>query len=214
MKFQFDKAKDTAFLTLIVLSIALNIHKVKAQTFGLSLSAGGILSQIDGDGATGYNRLGAHLGLRSIISSGNRLQYKAGFFYNERGSLSEFINPQASPVNINVELVEIPIEVHWRDWQQDDGQYRISYFFGFSYGRVLNASILHPMAPVDLAQNINRNDVSYILGAEVGIWNQLKIGGRFTRSITLLYNSRNFPSVNFRSMQTYFLSLYLVYDLL
>lgn len=212
MKLLFIKAKDTAFLVLVCVSIGLNSFKISAQTFGLSVSVGAIFSQIDGDGTSGYNRLNPHIGLRSIIPAGNRLQIKTGIFYNERGSLSEFLNYSRSAINTRIQLAEIPLELHWQDWADDNGQYRMNYFFGFSYGRVLDVSIASTNMSLP-NEGFNPNNFSYLIGAEISIFNQWKIGGRFTRSISLFYNSRNFPGTNFRSMQTYFLSLYLVYDL-
>lgn len=204
------KIRTLFFSLIIVLSV---FGESKAQTFGGALVGGLNLSQIDGDNASGYNKVGLNVGIRGIIMPSEKNHFYAELLYSQRGSLIRFGQGAHSDVGkINVSFAEIPVMYVINDWLAD-GYYRVGFSFGLSYGRLVgfstNFSEWEAMEDV-----LVKND----LGGKVGL--HYKFSPRFgvqilaSRSFFKLMDKFDAAGFNFpKRLNSYHLTIQANYEL-
>lgn len=175
-----------------------------AQTsprFGAGVIAGLTASQIDGDQSAGYNKLGLQAGLRGLTRLGRRTDLSIEFLYAQRGSQNTLFNngQQLSPFRLTLNYVEIPVQLHYKDWyieDDDNGFWRVSFNAGLSYARFINAktandgSALYDVVP----DYLKKNDISLLLGANFFTNRHWGFTFRYVRSLGLMYDYRDWPN--------------------
>jgi hypothetical protein len=180
--------------------------------FGMGLVLGLNASQIDGDNSFGYNKLGLTGGLKGRIFLRDPLELQTGILYSRQGSRSVFLSRNPWDLHIDLHYVQVPLEVHFKDWLQEKGYHAFHYFAGLNYGRLVYLSVRDGGFGVP-DSGYTQNDISWFLGAQYQISKPLGIALRYTRSFNLLYDRDRVAGSQYRSMLGYFLSLQLVYHL-
>jgi opacity protein-like surface antigen len=142
-------------LKLIFLLGALTLGNLAfaQQRFEGSLVGGAVLAQIDGDRLAGFNKLGFQAGARVNTILTDRWAFGIELLFTQHGS-SRDLNDDLSAVydKINLNLVEAPVMLYFRDWKFQIGA-------GISYGRVINVKAIDVFGE-DVSDSQNyRNDL-------------------------------------------------------
>jgi hypothetical protein len=184
-----------------LLCISATLPAQTSPRFGAGLITGLTASQIDGDQSAGYNKLGWQAGLRGLTRLSNRSDLSIEFLYAQRGSQSALFNnnEQFFPFRMTLNYVEIPVQIHYKDWYVEDdkdGFWRVSFNAGFSYARFISAktgkdgSALYEVVP----DYLKKNDISLLLGANFFANRHLGFTFRYVRSLGLMYDYRDWTN--------------------
>ena len=194
--------KKLIFCTLLM---SVLILRVQSQRFEAGFKVAGCLSQIDGDDILGFNKPGYELGIFTAARLSPATSLELGIQYNLRGS--HYGKNDPVPIRFDLHYVDIPLLFILKDWLQEDqgkSYYRMSFFGGFSVGRLISSSSL-----TGLDQEFNKTDISWILGTTYNWSPNWGITGKYTRSLSSLYTySKNAREIR---MISYFISLGLNY---
>ena len=201
MKYLFTIASIFIFSFLVFQENALAQQRFKAGlVFGLNAS------QIKGDDSAGYNRLRIHGGLRAIAKLQDKTDLLIELLYSQRGSFDngeQFFN---GDLDINLEYVEIPVMLAYKDWyKEDEDYYKVQVTGGLMFSRLLKATAQGSRHDAQV-ENFNNNDYGLTIGADFFFNKHFAIGGRWNRSFNLLYNNKKHDE-SIPSMIGYFLSL-------
>jgi hypothetical protein len=170
-----------------------------AQRFRAGIVAGLTASQIDGDRSAGYNKLGFQGGLRATANLGGPLDGSMELLFSQRGAQSRLVQDEndVEYFSLTLNYVEVPVQLHYHTWpveDDEDGFYRASFNAGLSYARYLGYKI----PPGDFSaftlvvpDKINKNDLSFSLGASVFTSRHLGFTIRYVRSVLLLYDPQD-----------------------
>ncbi len=198
--------------SLIVFILFLSIGG-KAQTFGGALVGGLNMSQIDGDDASGYNKVGINAGLRGTILPYKKNHFYVELLYSQRGSLIRIGQGFNSEVRkINTSFAEIPVMFTINEWFVED-YYRVGLSFGLSYGRLIgfssNLSEWETMEEV-----MRRNDLCGKLGLHYKFTPRFGVQILANRSFFQLMDRNEAAGFGFsRRFNSYHLTIQAIYEL-
>jgi len=115
-----------------------NIH---AQTFEGGLIVGFNMTQLDGDDLAGWNRIGMNVGGRVAITPYEKWKFNLDLLFSQKGSNAA---PEqfSSYDNVRLNYVEIPIQINYMDWLDEDGFYRLHFLTGFSYSQLVGFKVI------------------------------------------------------------------------
>ena len=121
----------TGLIAILFLSLT-TLLSAQEQRFKGSLVGGVVLSQIQGDRLAGYNKFGFQAGAKVDAIIDERWSVGIELLYTQHGS-SRSVNDPISAVfdKIQLNLVEAPIMLYFRDWKFELGA-------GISYGSLIN----------------------------------------------------------------------------
>ncbi|NND31190.1 MAG: PorT family protein [Saprospiraceae bacterium] len=98
------------FLVLLFITC---LGKLEGQRFGMGFNAGFILSQLDGDGYTGYDKIGMRLGLRGQAFISEKIDFIIELNWEEKGSKFESEDPEQSSKiknrTVGLAYAEVPL---------------------------------------------------------------------------------------------------------
>ena len=97
-------------------------------------------SQIDGDAAAGYHKVGLNVGFRGTINVTEPRLLALDLLFNQRGSRTT----EAETIftrHINLQYLEVPIMVRYADWKDEKGFYRVYAALGLAYSRLFSYSL-------------------------------------------------------------------------
>ena len=184
-----------------------------AQTFGGALVGGLNMSQIDGDDASGYNKVGINAGLRGIILPYKKNHFYVELLYSQRGSLIRLGQGFNSEVRkINTSFAEIPLMFTINEWFVED-YYRVGLSLGISYGRLIgfstNLSEWETMEEV-----MKRNDLCGKLGLHYKFSSRFGVQILANRSFFQLMDRNEAAGFGFsRRFNSYHLTIQAIYEL-
>lgn len=213
-------------LTIFVLGAILSFLSIesKAQIVKGEAFMGLNLSQVDGDQAYGYRRLGFHGGLGAIVpiykknnfnfdialevvfdqkGSHQRAQYVDNnnntYFTTGLGYDGYFVSDEKDPVtgayDLYMNYLEVPLIFYFSDKQL------ASIGIGFSYGRLIGLKEYEhgKLTNVNLSytgeDKYNLNDFCFLGDLKIRIYDRLKLGVRFQYSMAKI-RTRDFYLVN------------------
>ncbi len=178
-------------------------NNVKGQNiFKASAVIGFTMSQIDGDGLLGYDKLGLTGGLKVAYPVSEKIDINLELLYSQRGSQSGFLSSGIDIQKTHLDYFEIPVYASLKDWYiEDEDYYRINIHAGLSYGYLMNITSANGLFDDDISQ-FNVNDISWIIGPSYSINPRWTFTARFTRSFGRLFKSNNF--INTDSLVSYF----------
>lgn len=193
-----------------------NIFHAQQETtnnrFGLHMTVGLNLSQLDGDGIRGYNKPGLFAGMQVSRSWGRVWEWQTGLAYSEQGSQSRFLALKGNDARIGLRYMVIPLEIHFKDWQQVSGYYKIRFLLAVNYSRLFDYVISNPASYWPL-NNFAENDLSWSAGFLYQLNKHWSIGLRYSRSFTYLYDAGRSNFSTYNTMLGYFLNLRLTYSI-
>ena len=192
--------------TILIMYVFLSLitTDVKAQLVKGEAFLGLNMSQIDGDKAYGYKRLGLHAGLGGLVpvyQKGNfDIDFSMEIVFNQRGShqrqqFKEDENGITGEYDVYMNYLEVPILFYFSDRQI------YSLGIGASYGRMIGLKEYEhgKKTNVDLlykgADKYNLNDFCIIAEAKVRLYERLKLAVRYQYSMAKI-RTRDFYLVN------------------
>lgn len=157
-----------------------------AQRFGAAIVLGPSLSQVQGEGNAGYDKLGFSGGLQGIVFLSDRFDIYVDLLYSQRGSRSSLIDRSFIDRNgFDLDYIEIPVSFVIKDWIQEaeDGMKygKLGLYGGASYGRLVRSRAIG--FDQEAADQVSSNDLSLLAGLRFQ-WNRnWALNVRYTRSI-------------------------------
>ena len=187
--------------TIYLLATLFFLEKTTAQSrFGGGVVAGFNASQMDGDSAAGYHKVGLNIGLRGTIrlNDDGRWLLSTELLYSQRGSRSTE-NDYVRPFSATLNYIEIPVMISLCDWSQttSDGSkyYKIHFTAGASYGRLIGTNITNVFThPPEAIEKFNKSDFSYTLGVSYFVNRHWGFTWRYTQSVNYLFDPKDYPS--------------------
>ncbi len=173
----------------LILSISIlflfvqGITAQRQRTFRGGIIGGINLSQIDGDGILGYNKLGVMAGVHLRARYRSKMDLCLDMLYDQQGSspLTEFTDYN-SPFQIILDYISFPVYVKFKDWLVEYQKsiydyYRIEFDLGLAYSRAFRMQ-----SPGGTTKFYSKNNYSFLLGAHYK-WNtSLGLGFRYQRA--------------------------------
>ena len=170
------------FITAILLAVATSY--IQGQAIRAFVSAGGNLSQIEGDEVHGFKKLGftGSVGAMVPLSKSEKWLASVEIKYGQYGAFQE-----GYPYSYNATLpyIEVPLMVHFEDpiggW---------TFGLGAVYGRLMEYSETAAWDMTGVSTIIsefeekpyNKNDLSYVADIRFKIWKNLKFNFRYQHS--------------------------------
>lgn len=116
------------------------------RTFSGTAVAGFNMSQIDGDAHAGYDKLGLNIGGRIGIGLAKKVEMTLEILYSQKGAQSKFVRGQPRTLSCRLDYIELPVEVHFRDWQitnpeTQESYMRVRFGAGLSYSRLMGGKL-------------------------------------------------------------------------
>lgn len=175
--------KKKLFITVILLAVA--TVGAQSQTIRAFVSAGGNLSQIDGDEVYGFKKLGftGSVGAMVPLSKSEKWLASVEVKYAQYGAFQE-----GYPYNYNATLpyIEIPVMAHFEDpiggW---------TFGLGAVYGRLMDYTETAAWDHTGVTTAITdfekkpyeKNDLSFVADIRFRIWKNLKFNFRYQHSL-------------------------------
>lgn len=194
--------------TILIMYVFLSLitTDVKAQLVKGEAFLGLNLSQIDGDKAYGYKRLGLHAGFGGLVPVYQKGDFSIDFSlevaFNQKGShqgrlYNDTVNGEVitGEYDIYLNYLEVPVLFYFSDRQI------YSLGIGASYGRLIGLKEYEhgKKTNVDLlyqgADKYNLNDFCIIADAKVRLYERLKLGVRYQYSMAKI-RTRDFYLIN------------------
>ncbi len=197
-----------SLFSILVLALA----PLSAQQFGAGIIAGATASQINGDYSAGYNKLGLSAGILATIRIDEKKYIGLEMLYSQRGSQDRYFSKTGQGLFVHLQYVSVPIYFGLKDWyRENDDYYKMHFQAGLSYGRLIKAA-WNKSESDPRAVELNKNDISFLLGATFFLNKKLGFNARYNRSINLLAKNNTFTyKFNLRS---HFLSFAIIYRIL
>lgn len=192
--------------TLFALCIIMSIFTTesRAQIVQGECFLGLNLSQIDGDKAYGYKRLGFHGGVGAIVPIYQKKDFSIDaaleVAFNQRGSHQrqqylEDENGNTGEYDIYMNYLEVPLVFYFSDKRI------YSLGIGASYGRLVGLKEYEHGRPTDVnltyngEDKYNLNDFCVVADAKIRLYERLKLGVRFQYSMAKI-RTRDFYKIN------------------
>jgi hypothetical protein len=191
---------------LIAALFCFGCSQISAQyNFKAAIVGGFTLSQIDGDGLLGYDKVGISTGLKLNYNLNEKWGANFEMLYSQRGSQAGFLSSGDEIQKTHLDYIELPFYININDWWiEGEDYFKIRAHAGFSYGYMMNISSANGVFEEDI-DNFNRSDVSGLVGVSYAINNRWSFTARFTRAFTKLFKSNKL--VNTDTLVSYFWTL-------
>jgi hypothetical protein len=167
------------------------------QRFKAGVIASITASQIDGDLSAGYNKLGLQTGLRGIVLLKEKQEASVELLFSQRGASSALLkNADDFGFAITLNYIEIPVQWHYKDWLIEDAEkgdyYKVSFNAGLSFARLIGTKVNNELSAVTkvVPNLLEKNDLSFVLGANIWANHHLGFTFRYVRSFGYMYNPK------------------------
>lgn len=115
------------------------------RRFTGTIVAGVNLSQINGDAAAGYDKIGLNVGARAGAILAERWEVGFEILFSQQGSQSELLFGQTREIYCHLNYIEVPVLVTFKDWKVTDANnrsfHRFQASFGASYNRLMGGKM-------------------------------------------------------------------------
>lgn len=175
-------------LCLLSLSLSgLNAQNAENQPrrFSAAVVAGINLSQLEGDAAAGFNKVGANVGGRGGYFFDKRFELSMELLYSGKGSFCGRCFPR---LNYDLHFAEIAVEGNFREWfarDRRDREYsRIVVGAGLSYNQLLAARVTQDGLVVpSMAAELRRHNTAVNVSATFFATRMLGFNFRWSYSL-------------------------------
>jgi hypothetical protein len=168
---------------LFLLLIIFTSGQSYSQRIKGAVIAGFNATQVDGDKAFGYNKLGFNVGAAAIIPFKKKWSISLENIFSQKGSHRGeiYIDPDESgSYTLRLNYVEVPVLVHYTDKKI------ITVGTGFSWGSLVGAKEWEHGYRTETSPDhgpYDKNDFSWLADVRFKIWKRLKFNFRFSYSI-------------------------------
>jgi len=201
-------------LAIWCIGISLFAQKAVAQNipqgFLAELKLSANFSQLDGDGLSGFRRIGLNTGFDISMSTSVNTSWSLGLQYEQRGSSTGVFSPNASGQHIHLNYVSLPFSYSFHQWWYPEyDRYKIKVKGIFTPARLLSTSSSH--ASFDNATDrFKRWDISLGLAAAYALGPRASLQLTLERSILKIYQ---IPNRDDSALQSYWFSFGYLYAL-
>lgn len=196
---------------MIIATSTLSGQEAVERRFKGGIVGGFNLSQIEGDEAAGYNKIGLQGGVRVAIILKEKMDLGVEMLFSQRGSAARNVNQGTFPFKLTLNYIEVPVLFNYMDWQvEDEDYYRIHFHAGFSYGRLIGFSTDNNQF-TSLGDFFRDNDVSWVGGATYYVNENFGITARYTRSLYPFFIADDLTTPNASSLIGYQITFQTVY---
>jgi hypothetical protein len=188
---------------LLLLYILLLINDLQGQRFFGSIVGGVNFAQIEGDNSAGFNKRRFSFGIKLDYPISPAVDLTTELLYSGRGAKGK-----VNELDINLNYIEIPFLVAYRDWYIEDKKYdKVRIEGGLSYGYLF--SVTNSNTPIAvLAQNASKHDISFVGGVAYMFTPNLGLNLKYTRSFLRIVKN---PILENDGFLSYFTTLRLEY---
>ncbi len=179
-------------------------------------------SQIDGDGFSGYHKLGIQGGVRGIAKLTRYTDLAVEMLFLQKGSRDPNSSVGKEYRKLTLNYIEVPVFLHLKTGEEG---FRGSVDLGFSFGRLLNYDIVEytnrlKYTPFESVKDeFKRNDWSLVIGGGFFYSDHLKFQIRHSIGLTRFYDNVDYDITSasvlgpkdFRLLRNYFLSVNTTY---
>ncbi len=212
----------------------------KINRFNAGLVLGLNLSQVDGDGHTGFDKRGLLGGVKGSAYLTKYLDFEIQLLYSQKGSRIKNLIVPGSPRGkkdriLHFDYMEVPFLFSWKlydPWESVHG-YRLE--LGFSYARLINYRIEENLSPdvvpfEAMTDDFDRNEYNTVIGLGYDINPHISLSLRSVIQVNLTYRNpllddENYndrgaqvsgwsdPNLDTRLLRNYLLSLQIEYTI-
>ncbi len=162
---------------LILLSLFLVTKAVYPQTFNAGITGGINISQIDGDGFSGYNKAGATYGIFANTFFMNSWAGQLEISYSSKGSQLETSIENPQYYRIDLKYIMIPLCIRYFITSE------IAIESGLAVGYLFNVREKDELGELPDAKPFDKTEFSAITGIAWFFKERLSLNGRFSYSI-------------------------------
>lgn len=155
--------------TVKTLFILFFLYYIQNQSFAQDKRFGGgfvfgvTASQINGDAAAGYHKVGLNLGVRGTINLSERWLISLDLLFNQRGSRTT----EAETIfmrRVHLQYLEIPIMARYADWRDETkGFYRVYAAAGVAYSRLFSYTLNdYAQSAFRFSQDFRTNELALV----------------------------------------------------
>lgn len=164
-------------LLLAIINVLIFSSYISAQTFDGYATAGGVVSQIDGDRLGGYNKIGLTLGLgiKREFSPEWAGRLEIGYIQKGKGTFNE---SDGSTYKTALHYMEIPVLAQYTltpQWSIESGL-SLAYLLSYKFYDNGSETSTYPYTPHAI-------DLNWILGGNYNINEQWQLNLQFAHSI-------------------------------
>ena len=200
-------------LVLVLLSftsVILSQGRIDQRKFKAEFLIGGNFSQLDGDGLSGFNKIGLRLGPRILYAFANDKGLALSMQYDQKGSASGVFGAGGLTRRLSLNYISIPIGAYFGSWWDEDySDHRVKFLVSVIPCRLINVSSTNP----DFGSNQDRYrdwDLSVSLGISYALGRRISADLGIERSLLQIYQP---PNQDSRALQSYLVSVQLSYKL-
>jgi hypothetical protein len=171
------------------------LYLEQPRVFYGGLVAGANFSQVDGDYFAGYRKIGANVGGIVYAQLARHVALSMEILYSQKGSKagtadlpqpsSTLSNVYITAYSINNNYAEVPIMINYFDKR------RSHFGAGFSYSRLVTSNEILQIDSSGTQRNIDfnlkypfaKNNLDFLVGAELHLWKGLFLNVRFQYSM-------------------------------
>lgn len=198
--------------TILFSSVTLLGQETVENRFKGGLIAGFTLSQIQGDGAAGYNKFGFQAGAGVSILLKEKIDLGVEILFTQRGAAVRNPSQGNFPFVLTLNYIQVPVIFYYKDWKaEEEDYYRLHFQAGLSYGRLINFTTDNNDFTT-LGDFFRDNDVSWLFGATYFINKHIGVAARYTRSLYPFFvTDEEMMTPNADPLTSFNLSLHVVY---
>ncbi len=199
------------FFTMIFATTTLSGQEAVERRFKGGIVGGFNLSQIEGDEAAGYNKIGLQGGVRVAIILKEKMDLGVELLFSQRGSAARNVNQGTFPFKLTLNYIEVPVLFNYMDWQvENEDYYRLHFHTGLSYGRLISSSS-DVNQFIQLGDFFRDNDVSWVAGATYYVNKNIGVTVRYTRSLYPFFIADETTTPNANSLIGYQINFQTIY---
>jgi hypothetical protein len=194
---KFNMSKFHFIYAILLFSFFLLPTAYSQTRFKGGLVAGFNASQMDGDAAAGYHKLGLNAGVRATIALKGRYQLSTDILFSQRGSRTTE-NEAIITRNCTLNFLEVPVLLHLRDWvkkgNDEQTYYKVGLCAGLSYSRLFSASSNPVFTHEGVLNKFSQNGIAFQAGVQYFQNAHWGFSFKWTRAVSKLFNPEKFPS--------------------
>ena len=180
------------------------------QGFQADVRIGANFSQLDGDGLSGFDRIGLGAGIDIAYATSVNTSLSLGIHFDQRGSSTGLFSPSSSSQHIHLNYVALPISYVFHQWWYEDyDRYKIRLRAIINPARLIGVSSSH--AQFDNAtQSFKRWDLSLGAAVAYAVGPRASLELSLERSVLKIFE---IPNSQASALQSYWFSFSYLYRL-
>jgi len=180
------------------------------QGFQAGLRLGANFSQLDGDGLSGFDRIGLGVGLDITYPTSVNTSFSLGIHFDQRGSSTGLFSSNASSQHIHLNYVALPISyVFHQWWYQEYDRHKIRVKLIANPARLIGVSSSHVLFD-NATDSFKRWDLSLGVAVAYAVGPRASLELGIQRGILKIFE---IPNSQESALQSYWFSFSYLYTI-